>query len=88
MYLGNPHEKNKISMLIKLRYGEECNCVLISLNGCYFIRAACTIVAGEVIVITPWILRLIEDYIVNNEEEFEQWIKNTSWIQRTTIMLK
>ena len=46
------------------------------------------IAAGEVIVITPWILRLIEDYIVNNDEEFEQSMKNTPWIERTTIKLK
>ena len=82
MYPDNPHEKNKISTLIKLRYGEECNCVLISLNESYFIRAACMIVAGEVIVITPWIMRLIDDYTLNDEEEFEQWMKNTPWIQR------
>jgi len=82
VYPDNPHEKNKISMLIKLRYGEECNCVLKSLNESYFIRAACTIVADEVIVITPWIMRLIDDYTLNDEEEFEQWMKNTPWIQR------
>ena len=63
-------------MLIKLKYGEECDCVLKLQNVDYFIRAACTIVAGDVIVRTPWIMRLIEDYIVNNEEEFERPMKN------------
>ena len=74
-------------MLIKFRY-VECNGVLKKKNGGYFIRAACTIVAGEVIVRTPWTIRLIEDYIVNNEEKFEQWMKNTPWIEQITMKLE
>ena len=57
--------------MIRLGY-VECNDVLKLQNREYFTRAACTIVAGEVIVRTPWVLRLIEDYIVKDEEEFEE----------------
>jgi hypothetical protein len=70
VHLDNQIEDYEISKLIRLGY-VECNHILKSQNGGYFISAPCKIAAGEVIVITPWILRLIEDYIVNNEEEFK-----------------
>ena len=70
--------------MIRLGY-VECNDVLKSQNGGYFTRAACTIVAGDVIVRMPWVLRLIEDYIVKDKEEFEQSMKNIPWIQQTIM---
>ena len=73
--------------MIRLGY-VECNDVLKSQNGGYFIRTAYMIVAGGVIVRMPRTMRLIEDYIVNNEEKFEQLMKNTPWIERTTVEVK
>ena len=33
-------------------------------------------------------MQLIDDYTLNNEDEFEQWMKNTPWIERMTMKLK
>ena len=78
-------EDYEIPRLISCGDMDNCNCVLEMHGWDCLIRAAKTIKEGEILRRTIWMTKPIDKYLKEEDDEFQEWTRNTPWIQRAIM---
>ena len=67
-----PYEDYDIPRLIEPETGDACNCVLEEQDNDCVLRVTRTIDKDETLVRTLCVMRSINNYVTNNDDEFQQ----------------